>query len=839
MNKRIVKPLVITGVFIVAIILFSIFMNRVNEDLTTSMSESSLPVMSFYYGDTQIDELHGYVNKMDERAMRDSIIPINSDRKLPMQISTYGKTIDKIHYEIRSMDAGRLVAEADVTDFSTSDNKISADIKVQNLLEENQEYLMIFTLQSGSDELYYYSRIIQTSTCNVGECLSFATEFNQKTFDKKAGKKFLPTYLDQATGDANTLNYVDLTCTLNQVMWGDFDGEVYGDQHISFKEVNESYNVITIDYVVNRVNDAGETEFYNVQDYFRLRQTSTRMYVLNYERTMNQIFRGENSFIYNDSDILLGIRDKDVEYKSNESGNVIGFVQEGELWCYNKTSNEIQQVFSFRGAEGIDDRENWNQHDIKIIRVDEAGSVDFIVYGYMNRGDHEGQVGTSVYHYDGLAHTIEEEAFIPSDASYEVLKAEMGQLMYENDKSIVYLLLQGDMYTLDLNTLKVKKEVSGLEAGCYAVSGTNKYVAWVESDKKYSSNKLYLMDLKTDSIKEISEDSSYYVKPLGFIGDDFIYGIAKSSDVSVDAAGNTTFPMSSLKILNTSEDKTDVIKDYKPGGYKIYDISVSDYTIYINPDSTSKSKDTIMNKEADAESTIKTDTIYNSDDSKQTQVVLSTNSLLDSKTKLIVSKGVLLEEDRTVDIKRDKDLERFYVYAKGEAILATDSISDAIYAANEHMGVVVDSSQYYVWMRARKTSASPLSGIEPGSADKNASSVVKCVSAMLNYEQMAIDVGTLMEGGESAKQVISSTLTDAVVLDVSGCNAQSIIFYVSQGSPVLAMTSNGKAVLVTGYSSTHIYYYEPSENKVKSATFEDADKMFANGGNRFITYMKR
>ena len=521
MNKRIVKPLVITGVFIVAIILFSIFMNRVNEDLTTSMSESSLPVMSFYYGDTQIDELHGYVNKMDERAMRDSIIPINSDRKLPMQISTYGKTIDKIHYEIRSMDAGRLVAEADVTDFSTSDNKISADIKVQNLLEENQEYLMIFTLQSGSDELYYYSRIIQTSTCNVGECLSFATEFNQKTFDKKAGKKFLPTYLDQATGDANTLNYVDLTCTLNQVMWGDFDGEVYGDQHISFKEVNESYNVITIDYVVNRVNDAGETEFYNVQDYFRLRQTSTRMYVLNYERTMNQIFRGENSFIYNDSDILLGIRDKDVEYKSNESGNVIGFVQEGELWCYNKTSNEIQQVFSFRGAEGIDDRENWNQHDIKIIRVDEAGSVDFIVYGYMNRGDHEGQVGTSVYHYDGLAHTIEEEAFIPSDASYEVLKAEMGQLMYENDKSIVYLLLQGDMYTLDLNTLKVKKEVSGLEAGCYAVSGTNKYVAWVESDKKYSSNKLYLMDLKTDSIKEISEDSSYYVKPLGFIGDDF------------------------------------------------------------------------------------------------------------------------------------------------------------------------------------------------------------------------------------------------------------------------------------------------------------------------------
>ena len=36
--------------------------------------------------------------------------------------------------------------------------------------------------------------------------------------------------------------------------------------------------------------------------------------------------------------------------------------------------------------------------DIKIARVDEAGSIDFVVYGYMNRGDHEGEVGTAVYH---------------------------------------------------------------------------------------------------------------------------------------------------------------------------------------------------------------------------------------------------------------------------------------------------------------------------------------------------------------------------------------------------------------------------------------------------------
>ena len=41
----------------------------------------------------------------------------------------------------------------------------------------------------------------------------------------------------------------------------------------------------------------GETEYYNVREYFRLRQTESRMYVLNYERTANQIFNSENSFI--------------------------------------------------------------------------------------------------------------------------------------------------------------------------------------------------------------------------------------------------------------------------------------------------------------------------------------------------------------------------------------------------------------------------------------------------------------------------------------------------------------------------------------------------------------
>lgn len=104
----------------------------------------------------------------------------------------------------------------------------------------------------------------------------------------------------------------------------------------------------------------------------------------------------------------LGIRAEDVDYKTNEAGNIVTFVQEGELWCYNVQENTLSKVFSFLGYEGVDTRENYGEHEIKTVRIDEAGSVDYIVYGYMNRGIHEGQVGIAIYHYDSVANTNEE-----------------------------------------------------------------------------------------------------------------------------------------------------------------------------------------------------------------------------------------------------------------------------------------------------------------------------------------------------------------------------------------------------------------------------------------------
>ena len=680
MSKKVIKPIVLIVVFIAALITFCIITNKGNKDMTTKQADATLPVMSFNLDKIKINTLHGYTTEMDPTKMRDCVIPISDDRKLSLSISTYGMAVDRISYKIRSMDGKRLVADDEISSFSNKDNTIQADVSMPNVMDENTEYLLVFTITSGQDNVYYYSRIMQTDGKAAAKVVEFAKKFHDETFIKD-DKSFFTTYMETTTGDRNTLAHVDLTSTVSQITWGSMAAAQYTNPVIALKEINDSYDVVTIDYVMSCVDGKGETEYYNVREYFRLRQTESRMYVLNYERTANQIFNSENSFISDSGSVMLGIRSSEAEYRANEAGSVICFVQEGDLYSYDINNGMIIKVFSFRDAEGIDERENWNHHDIKIVSVDEAGSIDFVVYGYMNRGTHEGEVGAGVYHYDGLAHTIDEEAFIPSKTSYEVLKAEMGKMLYLNEKNEFYIMMDDSLYRINLGSMSVKKVVEGLSTGSYCASESNRYFAWVDSANQYSSNTIKVMDLKSGKTFEVKKGDDQYLRPLGFIGEDFIYGQANAADVVSDAAGNTTFPMNGLIILDTSDQSE--LKTYTPSGGYVEKISVDGYTVTIDLIAQNNGvyaeigQDTIMNREADSKQKIALDTSQS--DTKLTVSAISiAGGKKPDKLKQLTAQMTINSHDTAVDLKFDDNTVHFYVYAKGDVIFASDNISDAI-----------------------------------------------------------------------------------------------------------------------------------------------------------------
>ncbi len=837
MHKKVIKIITIALSFLISLVLFSITTNQANTELMASMQEASLPTISFYYGQTQLEELHGYVNEMEVSGMRDSILPLDSTREMEIEIATYGRDIDSITYQVRSTDGSRLVADGSVSDFVLDGQTIQVSFQVQNLLTEDEEYALVIILESDGEKLYYYSRIMSCGESDIQEYIDFVNEFHSYTFREDADE-FIPTYMDENTGDSTTLQYVDLHCSLNQITWGSFEGEMLDEPVMSIKEILDTYTVITLQYVMVSVNEEGETEYYNVEEYYRLRNTTDRIYVLNFERTMNQIFRGENTVLSDSEQLLLGIRDSDVSYAVSEAGDKIAFVQEGELWCFDLEDHTLSQVFSFRSTEGIDARENWDQHDIKIVRIDEAGSVDFIVYGYMNRGDHEGEVGVAIYHYDALARTVEEEAFLPSSQSYEIVKAEMGQLMFENEQGTIYLMMEGNVYAIDLSTLQTETLVSGLEEGCFAVSESNRYLAWVDADEQYSSSVIEIVDLQSGKITEVSDGEEWYLLPLGFYGEDFIYGAAAVELVTVNAAGNTDFPMEYLKILDMEEDE--VLKEYSGDGVYIEKISVESSSITVelmkkeSGSYVSAGEDAIVDREADTDSNVAVTTI--STDEKLKQVVLTLAETADAdRIRMIVPKTVILEEARTLEIETEGDYIRYYVYAKGKVQLATDSISDAIASANDTAGVVVDQEQQYLWMRARSTSRDAIT-VSVGAADVDSDSIAQCISAILNLNGISISVSQQIEGGSTPKDVLEDALTDYRVLDLKECPIEGLLFYISNGHPVFAMTDADEAVLITGYTSEKIYCYNPVADQTVSYTYEDAETLFSSAGNIFFAY---
>lgn len=842
MNKKWIKPLVLAIVFIGSLVSFSLVTNKSQTDMTTSLAEATLPVVSFSYQGNTVNELFGYVNEMVDTNMRGNITPVGDDRMLHIVVDTDGVEVSELQYEIRSMDGTRLVVKNATKDFSRSGNQLKADVELENILQDNEEYALKLTLQGKKQPIYYYTRVIKEKGLDVDKYLNFALDFHSHTFARDEDGSYFANYVENATGDATNLGYVDLTCTVRQIKWRNLICNPVTPLDIAFQEINDDYTALTIRYILSTVTSDGENQYYDVEEYYRLRQGAKQMYVLDYERTAEEIFNPEGTILSGGNSIQLGITPGDVEYDYNEVGNRIAFVQAGELWGYDASNNLLSKIFSFREQEDFDPRDNLNQHDIKIMNVDEAGSVDFIVFGYMNRGKHEGEVGLSVFHYDGLARTVEEEAYLPCNSSYGILGSELGQFLYESDGRMVYLVLNHTMYSIDLNTKETKEAISDLTEGDYFASVSNRYFTWIDAGKTYQSETLHLIDLSSGKISDITVGNGEVIRPMGFIGEDLIYGVANASDVVKDAAGNAVFPTKKLYIVG-SENTKDILKEYAPSDGYVGTVTVDGYLISMQLIQRNEGQfvvvgeNQIMNKEADKDTVVYLKSYGDQERQKLSQIAF-TGQAKAGKTKLVTSKEVITQDNRAVEIQRDPDVTRYYVYAKGDVLYSGDQIATAIRKANENNAIVVNQKQQYVWQQGRSVYKDPLNGLSVATSDLESGTIVQAISGMIQWEGKTGSVSDMIARGNSPEDVLVTMLPEYEILNLSGCSVDEMFYYVNNGTPVFALTSQDTAVLLTGYTSSLVYYYDPATHTTQKMATQDANNIFSQAGNVFLAYQK-
>jgi hypothetical protein len=840
MRKGLIKAIVLVCVMLSTVLVMMGITQPSSADLTSEMEPALLPLVYMEPGGVRVNELYGYRGEMDLGAMRDTITPLAEDLSLPIVVKAYENAVESISYKVRTVEEGRLIEDGEEEAGETENGEFSFMLQFQNILEKGKEYMLLLTLVCDGEPVSYYTRIAQMEGCYMKESLDFVRDFHEQTFQEKQADG-LATYLEpDGLEDNTTLQKVTIHSSLNQVCWADFEGERLEAPVPSIKEMGPHFNSIVQKYVLTSAGEHGEVEYYNVEEYYRLRYNSqnNRMYLLDYERTMNQIFRGEHGAA-GKGRLQLGIRSDEVEYQANEKGDTLAFIQEGELWCYHKDSGRFSKVFSFRNPEGISSRENNDSHQIQIMKVSENGDIEFAVYGYMNRGAHEGQVGIGVFHYDNGGNSIEEKLFIPSAASYQMLKADWGSLFYVSDKDVFYLLAESKLYGIDLESGKAKELVGGLRQGSYAVSGGGRYLAWQDGGEK--ANRLKVMDLEGELERTIEGGQQEYLKPIGFVGSDFVYGVARKEDADTDAAGNGRFPM--YKVIIQDKD-ANVVKDYHKEGFYVTKAYVEKDAIFLNREIKAEGgylsvdQDTIKSQQPEAEEGIQVESFQSAQKQQQIQLAFSGGGEEEGKkTRVLVPREVVSKEPRTVQLDPGKAEGKYYVYHAGKIVLSTPSVSEAILTADTSRGVVIGQGTRTIWSRGRKTSQPAIGAEALDTEGLGEGSLARCLAYLLNAKGASLDVEGLLAQGRTPRQILAGAFSEENVMDLTGCTVEQVLYYVNMGTPVLAMV-NQEALLIVGYDEHNTVLYDPALNGTKRMGLQDSSSLFGAAGNVFLGYIE-
>lgn len=812
------KAGILLGVFVAAIaVCFVLTQNLLTgeeEKVYISMEESSLPVAYVETMGREMNLLHGYIQDM-EGTVADSLTILPEDRNLSVRFSGYEGQITGIKYEIRSLDQTQLVERTELDTWNTEEDGVRASLPIQNLLSEDIRYQLciIVSLDDGR-QARYYTRIVWTDGTKAQEMVNLAMEFSDKTFDQNQARD-LVTYLEvDPTADNSSLGHVTIHSDFSQLTWAGMDMEVLGEKQVTLKEADGIMGNVEVSYLV--YESGKDQELYEVTENFTMKWDEKRIYLMNYDRTMDQIFSGERDLV-SGKRILLGIQnDGNVQIVESGDGRYTAFAVNDDLWLYDqgqgRGDGSLTRVFSFRSQDREDARDNYGEHGIKVLKTGDSGSIDFMVYGYMNRGRHEGAMGVAVYQY--REEMLEERFFFPTTSSYEELSADLSQLAYLDKNGMLYLYVADTVYGVDLKSNEYLVVADGLIDGGYAVSSDQSHLAWQEGRSLYGAEALHLMNLETGMKMDIPADYGGYVRLFGFVENDMIYGKAEQEDQWIVRGRVSDLPVFDLQIV---DDSLNVQAEYKKEGIYVTNVQAEGGRIRLDQVVKSgtgfeKTGEDIIVCNAELESGEEQALgWYASNDRRKVYFIQLDHEVEGSEhLRLNAPKSVTYDAADILELKSGEweQTVEYQAFGNGKMLGRTDNLAEAIGLCYDQMGYVKDQNGRIVWNRVdRGTSYQIKDG---------ASAAAK----MTKY------LDTLETDGKQDNGVL--------IMSGKGATLHQVLYYVGKGCPVVAYEPDGSYLLITGYDQYNITVLDPDTGESRKMGLEDGDQYFASMKNDFV-----
>ena len=847
MKKNILKILYTITVFIIFLFLIGHFTNAETVDMTAEMGSATFPVITFLEENTEVNTQRGYASEMEVNHVRSSVLPIDERRTVSFKMNTYGEAVSNLQFEVRQVSGSSLVENSSITDLKRDGDIISGSFQLKDLIDEGQEYMLVVLADVDEKTVRFYTRVVWSEGSDkyhVQEELDFVKRFNNLTFNKNEASEELSTYLESSSeSDNSSYSHATIHSSYDHVTWGDLNITDRTEPEIELTDIHKQTASFGVRYQVTQKTKSGEEKRYNVSESYRVRYTTDRIYLLNFDRRMNYIFDGKSEDI-TDNVINLWITEDDLPLTESDGGSAFAFISENRLFVYNSTDNKLARVFGFYNDDYYDERTLYPGSTIHILNVDEAGNTTFVVSGYMSRGDHEGLVGMAVYEFNSQLNTIEEQAFVPVNVHEDILRAYNEKMLYANTKGQLFFMLEGDVYMINLATREQKKLIENLTDDRYCISDSGSIIAWQEEDRK----SVKMMDLSTQAESEMDADGADFVRTLGFMGEDLVYGLVHSSDVHIDQMGTAVYGMHSIRIVDKDGN---LLENYNPSGAIITGATIEGNVIRLGRASWNEETglfesmidDQIMStiKEAVGGNKLQ---VAATEDYKNILEIISKSSINTKSLRGVTPNMTLYEGSREVAINADRDDAEepyYYVYEMNGDVDIYDNPADAVSIAYQTPGVVTNDSNQYVWYRGNLLTSNQIMYITNLALEwenmpaENSTAV--CLDLILQHKGINVNVQSLLDQGKTALEILDSNLMNTRILELDDCPMEAMLYYVNQDIPVMATLNDGSSLLLIGFNDLNTVLLDPTKGEVYKLGRNDTAALFESNGNHFVTYL--
>ena len=779
-SKRRVRIIVLSGIFFAALLFYFMHAYRSmdrNSRVYANMGESKLPYVYMLMGEKKINPLHGYYQEMSGSVVRDSVATLPEDRKLLLFANLKKNSIEAAFYDIRSLDGSELIEKDSKAELEKTSEGVKITLPIQNLIQEGKEYQLRLRLDMGENSVYYYTRILLGKEKMAEEMLNLGESFTRKTFSKSEAKS-LSTYLEsEDTMDNSDLSHVNLHSSFQQITWGESGMSLDGDIEISLKELSGIMGLIQLRYATKAEDKEGNTRrFYN-EDNFVMRYDSQRIYLMDFDRRTTEIFDTQN-FRFQEKALLLGV-DSAEQIQSKCSGNkeYYAFSKGNALYRLN-SEGVLTRIFTYLTEENNRFRGDFLSHGIRLMDVKDNGDVDFLVYGYISRGRHEGYTGIVFYTYDNSDNTVVENFFLPLQENKEELEESLHSLAYYAGNKMFYLYYGGTVYGIDTNSFEVLTLASTLKEGELSSSEDGQYLAYDEKNGESElSSTVVFKNLKLDRTRNISEENKLF-SVIGFIENDLIIGVQDKA-LGTEWNPQGEIPVEEIRIIGPDQNEK---LSYKKENLYFSNFSISGNQLSFDEYSHNENgysyagKDSILSNKVEEERTLKPELINSEGMGK--------NYLLPYPGKKIKKITVQnpekfsIEKAGSIELNQEKTAEpgRFFAYSLGHYRGSYTNMERAIGAVNENFGYILDGKQSFLWNRTDRP------GVIIGKTREN------------EVTDFIAEIPELRN---------SLDFKNGKILNLYGVSLNSALYYTAKGYPLM-IRIDGNWELITGYNGSQI-----------------------------------